>query len=99
MKNIESEIFNNKIKMSLQGIGTAAFAAISGISIATTYKTFEYLMERNQAITPDEWGVVSTLLIANSAALAITSAFFIHAKDSYKKIKDLRRYQNIKRYF
>ena len=95
MQNIESEIKKHRIKLGWQGVGLAALGSMSGVCFAIVYKSVDYLVERNQEITPDEYSILFTAGFATATALAFTSALFISTKNNYQKIRDLRRKQKV----
>ena len=93
MKNIESEIFKNKIKMSLQGIGAIGLGSLAGVCSVIVYRVGDYLIQ-NQG-TPEQYSILITAGVANAVSLAFTCNLFVHARDSYLEIKKLRQKQKV----
>ena len=102
MKNIESEILKQKIKIGLKAAGAVAFGSLA---VFVGYETIDSLITANGIVSlneadylnPNKISYLNTIN-ANAVSLTITIALLVSIRDSYRKIKDLRQYQKIRKY-
>ncbi len=102
MENLESAIKKHKSKFILQGIGTGTFAIAGSL---LTYALVDVLSKNYEKFTAidllplSEQAGFGDLMFANAVAWGISYGLSKYARENYKKVKELRQRQEIKKYF